>query len=154
VSLEIVLAAPFRHTRKDKLQKNDVIFYLALDRKWMSRDQANRLLERAMDKGLLRMVEGWITPQFDAQAVTIPLGYRPPPDLLLEEEPTQTLLSRIATKTGRPVTEITAEMNRLIAKRFGGKIRVEAACVILAKHYSISFEELLPSLNEQVMKKK
>jgi hypothetical protein len=154
VSLEIVLAAPFRHTRKDKLQKNDVIFYLALDRKWMSREQATLLLERAITKGLLEFSDGWITPRFDIQAVTIPLGYRPTPDLLLEEEPTQELLSRIATKTGRPLSEITAEMNHLIASGFGGRMRVEAACVILARTYHVPFEDLLNSLKEQVMNKK
>jgi hypothetical protein len=154
VSLEIVLAAPFRHTRKEKLQKNDFIFYLALDRKWMSREQATILLERAIAKGMLSFAEGWITPRFDVNAVAIPLGYRPPPNLLLEEEPTQALLSRIAEKTGRPLTEITAEMNHLIAKDFGGSLRVEAASVILAKTYHVPFEDLLNPLKEQVMKKK
>jgi hypothetical protein len=154
VSLEIVLAAPFRHTRKERLQKNDFIFYLALDRKWMNREQATILLERAVSQGLLGFSDGWITPQFDVSAITIPLGYRPPPDLLLEEEPTQALLTRIATKTNRPLAEITAEMNRLITRDFGGILRVEAASVILAKKYNIPFEDLLNPLKEQVMKKK
>jgi hypothetical protein len=154
VSLEIVLAAPFRHMRKERLQKNDFIFYLALDRKWMSREQATILLERAVTKGLLGFVDGWIAPRFDLNAVTIPLGYRPPPDLLLEEEPTQTLLSRIAEKTGRPLTEITAEMNLLITRDFGGRLRVEAASVILARTYDVPFEDLLNSLKDQVTKRK
>ncbi len=154
MSLEIVIAAPFRHMRKDKLQKNDVIFYLALDRKWMSREQATLLLDRSIAQGLLSFSDGWITPQFDTAAVTIPLGYRPSPNLLLEEEPTEMLLSRIATKTGRPLSEIIAEMNRIIAKDFGGHIRVEAACVILARTYQVPFEDLLASLTEQVKKKR
>ncbi|MDD1676003.1 MAG: DUF2240 family protein [Methanomicrobiales archaeon] len=152
--MEIVLAAPFRHTRKERLQKNDFIFYLALDRKWMNREQATLLIERAVEKGLLSFVDGWITPLFDVNAVTIPLGYRPPPNLLLKTEPEQELLARIAAATGRPVTEITAEMNRLIDENFGGKLRVEAAGVILAKKYRVPFEDLLDRLKEQVMKKK
>jgi hypothetical protein len=154
VSREIVLAAPFRHMRKERLQKNDFIFYLALDRKWMSREQATLLLEHAVSRGQLAVADGWISPLFDIQAVTIPLGYRPPPDLLLEEEPTQTLLNRIATQTGRPLTEITAEMNHLITRDFGGRLRVEAASVILAKQYGVPFEDLLDPLKEQVTKKK
>ncbi|MDD1678902.1 MAG: DUF2240 family protein [Methanomicrobiales archaeon] len=154
MSLEIVLAAPFRHMRKERLQKNDFVFYLALDRKWMNREQATVLLERAITKGLFSVADGWITPQFDVQAVTIPLGYRPPADLLLEEEPAQTLLARIASKTNRPLNEITAEMNQLITRNFGGVISIEAASVILAKKYGISFEDLLDSLKEQVAKKK
>jgi hypothetical protein len=153
VSLEIVLAAPFRHMRKERLQKNDFIFYLALDRKWMSREQATILLERAITKELLSYADGWITPRFDVNAITIPLGYRPPPNLLLEDEPAQMLLSRIATKTNRPLSDITAEMNRMIARDFGGKLRVEAASVLLAKMYDIPFEDLLSSLKDQVKTK-
>jgi hypothetical protein len=154
VSLEIVLAAPFRHSRKEKLQKNDFIFYLALDRKWMSRDQATILLERAIAKGLLGFSDGWLKPRFDIDGVTIPLGYRPPPDLLLEEEPAQTLLTRIAGATGRSLSEVTAEMNQLISRDFGGMLRLEAAGIVLAKKYGVPFEDLLGSLKEQVMKKK
>jgi len=152
--LEIVLAAPFRHTRKERLQKNDVIFYLALDRKWMSREQANTLLERALEKGLLTITDGWITPQFDINVVSIPLGYHPSGDLFIEPEPTQELLTRIAAQTKRPLQEITAEMNHMIAENFGGKLRVEAASILLAKKYHVSFTNLLNPLKEQVMKKK
>jgi hypothetical protein len=154
VSLEIVLAAPFRHLRKEKLQKNDFIFYLALDRKWMSREQATDLLERAIEKGLLSLMDGWITPRFDALAVTIPLGYRPPHDLLLEAEPAQELLTRISGKTSRSLTDVTAEMNRVIAEDFGGNLRIEAAATLLAKKYRVPFEDLLEQLKEQVKKKK
>jgi hypothetical protein len=153
VSLEITLAAPFRHTRKDRLQKNDLIFYLVLDRKWMSREQATALLDRGIEKGLLSYAEGWITPRFDVSAVTIPLGYRPPATIFQEEDPVQELLQRIATRTNRPLTEVTAEANEILSEQFAGNLRIEAAVVLLAKKQKVPFEDLLEKLKEQVMKK-
>ena len=153
MSLEITLAAPFRHTRKDRLQKNDLIFYLVLDRKWMSREQATALLDRGIEKGLLTYTEGWITPRFDVSTVTIPLGYRPPATIFQEEDPVQELLQRIAARTNRPLTEVTAEANEILSEQFAGNLRIEAAVVLLAKKRKVPFEDLLEKLKEQVMKK-
>ena len=35
----LLVAAPFKHTRKTKMRKYEFVYYYALDRKWMSTDQ-------------------------------------------------------------------------------------------------------------------
>jgi hypothetical protein len=47
VTLRLAIAAPFKHTRKTGMRKNELVYYYALDRKWMSTEQANQLLKRA-----------------------------------------------------------------------------------------------------------
>ncbi|KUG19572.1 MAG: DUF2240 family protein [Methanomicrobiaceae archaeon] len=153
MSLKIVVAAPFRHMRKERLQKSEFIFYLSIDRKWMNRDQAALLLDRARERGLVEYSEGWITPLFDVSEVTLPLGFRPGSDIFEDESPAEALIGRIAAATGMTDRQVVAEMNPLITDQFDGNLRVEAAAVLIAKKYGVPFEDLLDALAESVGKK-
>ena len=53
MTLQITVAAPFKHTRKTGMRKNELVYYYALDRKWMSTEQAAILLRRAEEAGLI-----------------------------------------------------------------------------------------------------
>lgn len=150
MTLERVIAAPFRLMRRDRLQKNDFIYFLALERRWMSRDQAGILLERALQMGLLEEKDHWLYPKFDLSSIEIPLGYRPGAELFTPEEPYQLLLQRIASATNRPLQEVTAELNELIRTHFDGHLRAEAGVVLLAKKYRVPFSDLLERLKSEV----
>jgi len=154
VSLKVAVAAPFRHMRKERLQKSEFIFYIAIDRKWMNKEQANQLLERARSSGLVEMDGGWITPLFDVAGVTIPLGFKPASGILEEEDPYEELIERIAAATGRAPHQIVAEMNPIISDHFDGNLRAEAAAVLLARKYSVPFEDKLDALTASVLKKR
>ena len=58
MTLQITVAAPFKHTRKSGMRKNELVYYYALDRKWMSTDQANQILRRAEEEGLMSLENG------------------------------------------------------------------------------------------------
>jgi len=73
--------------RKDRLQRSEFVFYIAIDRKWMNKEQANQLLERARSEGLVEMDGGTIRPLFDVAEVSIPLGFKPTSDVLVKESP-------------------------------------------------------------------
>ncbi|MDH7594087.1 MAG: DUF2240 family protein [Methanomicrobiales archaeon] len=150
MTLERVIAAPFRLMRKERLQRNDFIYFLALDRRWMSRDQAGMILERALQAGLLEDRDHWLYPKFDPSSIEIPLGYRPGAELFTPEEPYQVLLQRIASATKRPIQEVTAELNELIHTHFDGHLRAEAGVVILAKKYRVPYLDLLDRLKSAV----
>lgn len=77
LSLITTIAAPFRHTRKDRLKKNEVVYYLAFDRKWMSIEQANVILKRALEEGLVGYDGEMLAPKFDILSVDIPIGFKP-----------------------------------------------------------------------------
>ena len=44
------------------MRKNELVYYYALDRKWMSTEQAKMLLQRAEEDGLLGMGMGFSLP--------------------------------------------------------------------------------------------
>ncbi len=154
MSLSVTVAAPFKHTRKEKLQKSEFIFYLTIDRKWMSRDQANQLLERAKAAGMVEVADGWVRPLLDLSSVTIPVGFRPDSRIFESEEASQVLVGRIAASRGVPPAEVVAEVNRVIREGFDGNLRLPAAAAIVAKRYKVGFDDLRESLTVEVLKKK
>jgi hypothetical protein len=154
VSLQVTVAAPFKHTRKEKLQKSEFIFYLTIDRKWMSRDQANQLLERAKAAGMVEVTDGWIKPLLDLSAITVPVGFRPDSRIFESEEASQVLMGRIAASRGVPPAEVVAEVNRVIREGFDGNLRLPAAAAIVANKYNVGFDDLRESLTVEVLTKK
>lgn len=152
MTLQVTVAAPFKHTRKAGMRKNELVYYYALDRKWMSTDQANQLLRRAEEEGFLSLENGIFTPRFDLTAITIPIGFKPTSAIFERNDPAQELIRRIATAKKMQETDIVAEMNRTIRDGFDGHLLPPAALVFLAKKYQVPFEDLSDALMQGVKK--
>jgi hypothetical protein len=140
--------------RKERLQRSEFVFYIAIDRKWMNKEQANQLLERARSDGLVEVDGGAIRPLFDVAEVSIPLGFKPTSDVLVAESPYEEVIGRIVAATGKPPQEVIAELHQIATDHFDGNLRVEAAVVILAKKYGVAFEDKLAALERSVAKKR
>ncbi|WAC04892.1 MAG: DUF2240 family protein [Methanoregula sp.] len=151
--LKTTIAAPFRHTRKTAMRKNELVYYFALDRKWMSTEQANLLLKNAEEEGLLVQDKGVFSPGFDISAVTIPVGFKPTSVIFEKKDPSQDLIRRIAQATKKEETEVVAEMNLLIKDGFDGNLLPEAALAIIAKRHNVPFEDKLEALQQSLKKK-
>jgi len=134
------------------MRKNELIYYYALDRKWMSTEQANLLLQRAEEDGLLGQQNGVYSPRFDITEVFIPVGFKPTSSIFERNDPSQELIDRIAKAQGMEETEVVAEMNRIIKERFDGNLLPAAALVLLAKKYHVPFIDLQEALIVYVKK--
>jgi hypothetical protein len=152
VTLKIAIAAPFKHTRKTGMRKNELVYYYALDRKWMSTDQANRLLIRAEEDGFLGQQNGVFSPRFDVNEIIIPIGFKPTSSIFERNDPSQELIGRIAKAQGMQETAVVSEMNRIIKEQFDGNLLPAAALVLLAKKYNVPFKDQRDALAATVKK--
>ena len=152
MTLKVTVAAPFRHTRKNGMRKNEIVYYYALDRKWMSTEQANLLLRRAEDEGLIGQENGLYFPRFDISEVTIPIGFKPTSSIFERNDPVQELVIRITRSAKIQETEVVAEMNHIIKDGYDGNLLPPAALVLLAKKYHVPFEDLLEPLRQMIKK--
>lgn len=152
MTFRITVAAPFRHTRKTGMRKNELVYYYALDRKWMSTEQANLLLRRAEEERLIRQENGVFSPLFDIAEITIPIGFKPTSAVFEQHDPSAELIARIARAKNQEETEVVAEMNRIIRDRFDGNLLPPAALVLLAKKEQVPFEDLQAGLTQSLRK--
>ena len=152
MTIKITIAAPFKHTRKTGMRKNELIYYYALDRKWMSTDQANMLLNRAEEDGLLTQQNGVLSPRFDVNEIIIPIGFKPTSSVFERNDPVQELIGRIAKARGIQETAVVSEMNRVIKEQFDGNLLPAAALVLLAKKYEVPFRDKRDALAGAIKK--
>jgi hypothetical protein len=146
VTLRLAIAAPFRHTRKNGMRKNELVYYYALDRKWMSTEQANLLLKRGEEEGLLVLENGLYFPRFDIAGLTLPVGFKPTSGIFERHDPVQDLIGRIARACSLEETDIVAEMNRIIRENYDMNLLPPAALVLLARSHGVPFDDLLDAL--------
>lgn len=154
MSLRTTVAAPFRHMRKDNLRKSEFVFFIAIEKKWLNKDAAEVLIRRAEDEGLIEVNDGVITPCFPLSEVDIPLGFKPPAGLLDRADPVQEMIARIATALNRSQPEVVAELNEIMSGNFDGRLLSEAAVLILAKRYAVSFDDKYEDLRRSAQEKK
>lgn len=154
MSLRTTVAAPFRHMRKGSLRKSEFVFFIAIEKKWLNKDAAEVLIRRAEDEGLIEVNDGVITPCFPLSEVDIPLGFKPPAGLLDRADPVQEMIARIATALNRSQPEVVAELNEIMSGNFDGRLLSEAAVLILAKRYAVSFDDKYEDLRRSAQEKK
>jgi hypothetical protein len=128
------------------MRKNELVYYYALDRKWMSTEQANLLLKRAEEEGLLGLVNGQYSPTFDISGLTLPVGFKPTSGIFERNDPVQDLIGRIARARSLEETDVVAEMNRIIRENYDTHLLPPAALVLIAKSHGIPFDDLLDAL--------
>jgi hypothetical protein len=145
------VAAPFRHSRKERLKRNEVVYFLAFDRKWMSIEEANTLIRIAIERGLVKMEGDMVTPLFDPGSVEVPIGFRPHVSVITEDDPVEELVARIAAETGATPGSVIEDMNRLINDSFDGTINPEAAVVIIARNHRVAFSDLVKRLTAHLL---
>jgi hypothetical protein len=153
MTLKTTLAAPFYHSRAQKLGRSELIYYYSFDRRWMDRDQVDLLLKRGMDQGLLKTDGEFFYLLFDASEVEIPIGYKPSSAIFEVDDPTTSMMDRIASHTSQSLEDVASRMNEIIRDRFDGNLRPEAALVLMAKESGVQYEDIITRLVSELTKK-
>jgi hypothetical protein len=150
--MKTTVAAPFRHLRKPALRKSELVYYYALDRKWMNTEQAGSFIKNAEEAGLLAREGEVYRPAFDYADVTIPIGFKPTSVIFEKQDPVSMIINRIAKANRREETDIVAEMNTLIREGFDNNLAPEAAIAIIARRYNVPFDDCIPALKQNLAK--
>jgi len=129
VSLQVAVAAPFKREGVERLAENEVVVDLSLDRDWFTPDQARRLVDVAVGRGLLRREGEDLVAAFDRTAVEVPEGFTPEESLLAERSPFEAVLET-AVDAGTDKQAAVAAINGLQSEL---GVDVEAAAVVYAR---------------------
>ena len=133
MSLQVAVAVPFRQQGARSLGEGEFVVALSLDREWFSPDQAKRLVDVAVGRGLLDDYEGDLKPTFDIDDVEVPEGFTPSTDILREQSTFEQLLDKMVAG-GLSKQDAVAETNDT-QRRLG--ITLEAAAVLVARRNGI-----------------
>ena len=146
MSLEAAVAAPFKSRARDRLGEGEFVVALSLDREWFSPDQAKRLVDIAVGRGLLASEEGDLVPQFDPAAVTVPEEFIPDESILREQSTFEAALDAIVAagvEKQRAVAAIN-ERQRALA------VTIEAAAVLYARERGVAVDRLAADVRDEL----
>ncbi|KOX97312.1 DUF2240 family protein [Halorubrum sp. ASP1] len=142
--MEVAVAAPFKTRAQDRLGQGEFVVALSLEREWFSPDQAKRLVDVAVGRGLLASEDGDLVPQFDPAEVTVPEGFVPDESVLREQSTFESALDAIVAagvEKQRAVAAIN-ERQRALA------VTIEAAAVLYAREQGAAVDRLAADVRE------
>lgn len=151
MTLQMTIVAPFRNTGKNRLKKNEIVYYFSIDRRWMNRDQAEKVISMSESEGLVKKDGDYYSLSEDLSNIEIPLGYKPSSDIFEKRDYVQVIAGEIAKKAGIELNAVIAEMNALIKDEFDGNLVPEAAIVVMARKYDVPFEDYLVKLKKSIV---
>ncbi|WP_435097222.1 DUF2240 family protein [Halorubrum sp. N11] len=146
MSLEVSVAVPFKQRATERLGEGEFVVALSLDRDWFSPDQAKRLVDVAVGRGLVAEEDGDLVARFDPADVTVPENFAPDDAILREQSTFETALDAIVAagvEKQRAVAAIN-ERQRALA------VRIEAAAVLVAKEHGAPVDHLAADVREKL----
>ena len=141
-----LVATPFKKRGKKSLKISDFIFALSLDLKWGSPEKVRALLREAEAEGMVKMEEESVFAIFDAEAVDVPLGFKP----TTEEGILDQGIRLITSQTGMSRKEVIAMAN---VKQDSLKklVELDAVVLLVAREMGIDVNDLAAKAYENLL---
>lgn len=125
------LAFAFKRRGTTTMERSKLLHLLAFDLRWFSPDPAKRVIQRGVQTGLLQEEGDKVTLTFDADAIDIPLNFRPRDDVVEGDAPPDLPSRKAAAVAARaPAPENAAAEER---RRRGNLITEEVAALVVAR---------------------
>jgi hypothetical protein len=146
MSLEATVAAPFKWHAAERLGEGEFVVALSLERDWFSPDQAKRLVDVAVGRGLVDEEDGDLIARFDPDEVVVPEGFRPDEAVLREQSTFETALDAVVSAGVEKQHAVAGinERQRTLA------VTIEAAAVLYAKEQGARVDHLVEDVRAEL----
>lgn len=141
-----LVATPFKKRGKKSLKISDFIFALSLDLKWGPPEKVRTLLREAEAEGMVKMEGEVVHATFDAEALDIPVGFKP----TTEEGILDRGIRLITSQTGMSRKEVIALANE---KQDSLKklVELDAVVLLVAREMGIDVRDLAGEAYENLL---
>lgn len=150
--LRRTLALLFRRKGKEVLTEKEFILSASMDLRWFPPRDAQRLLQAAVQAGLLKAEGGQVRPAFDVAAVEIPLDFQPTAEVFKVKPATRDLfleiLDRLEASTKRDRKALVAEVNEVQASL---GVRAEVAALVVGRATGVDMSAYYAAVEELLL---
>jgi hypothetical protein len=156
--LRMTAAAFFRNKGKNVVTESEFTMYISMDLRWVQPSDAKKLLSLLIDGGHMKKEGEYLRPVFDVHAADVPIGFRPPVDILERNLPKRPpampkdgLLSELMAKAeslGIKRKDFIVSVNA-VQKRLNIDVEIAALLMLrdagadISGYYDISYETVL-----------
>ncbi len=148
--LKETIASAFRSKGKSSMKRSELIWTLTLDLGWFSHEDAKRVIDLALERGLL-VENDELRPTFDLEEVEIPIDFKPDPATIFSDRPVfDRIVQEIAEKSGKSFGEVIAMINRR-QEELGNLLSVEVVALIIAKELGIDISKFIDEVEREIL---
>lgn len=140
----------------EKIEKDDFIYIQSADLDWYSSEDAEKLLDRALESRLIELDDDEVIARFDFEEIEIPMGFEPSSDLLKkekEEDLFSELLNEAVDRSDLSRQDIMALVNK---KQDKVNVEPKTAILLVAREKNIDIpdmEDYIDKIAEDIRKK-
>lgn len=146
--LRRVVAAPFIDKETDTVSRAEFIYSLSGTHDWYTPEEAEQIIQEALDNDIISSVEDGLSPRFSVDEV------EPPPDpdtsalpSVGEESVMEVVVDRLVSN-GYGKRGAVAEVNRT-HKRLGN-VNINAAAIVTSLHNDVTAADIVPVALEEL----
>ncbi len=154
----IIISFLFKRSGKDKLTEPEIYLPLSLELGWFSAKEAKGFVAYALQQKLLEKKDGLLTPSFDVEKITVPVGFLPTEKSfaiekteLKEEEQNSidVIVKQIVEKTGKEPKDVFEEIKQAETEK---NILPEVAVLLVAKEHDVAVNGYFSSVEKAIFK--
>lgn len=153
--LQQTLASLFKRSSKNIVPAKHLELLASMELRWFEPAEARKLIEGALSMGLLEELEVGLKPTFNYTSVIIPLGFKPPKNLLdeLSQEKDSLfiqLVNHISIALGIEPQKIIAEINNKQAK-VKEYLTLEVLAILYGQSHGINMDKFIPEVKSKIL---
>ena len=153
-----VIASLYKRKNKTVLSAKDLELLVSMELRWFDPSEARKMIKIALELDLLEEIDGGLRSRFDLNAIGIPLGFKPPKDLLSTLEHSQEslfmqLVNHISINTGIEPNQIIAEINDRQSK-LEEYLVLEVIAIMYGKEKDVDVDKFIPDIKTKLLSDK
>ncbi|MGM0771598.1 MAG: DUF2240 family protein [Halobacteriota archaeon] len=147
--LGLVVVSPFKKNATSSLSIKDFEFALSFDLKWMSPAQASKVRDQAIMSSLLKIEDGMLFLNMDADALDVPAGFKPSADLFKEKGTIENIMDLLIKGGGVTKKEVVSRIN-VKQDSLSGLVDAEVAALLVAHDMGCDAGDFFDEIYERV----
>ena len=157
---EITIAFIFKRSGKQKLKITELYLPMSMELNWFSPQEAKNFVNQAIEYNLLEEKDGMVTPNFDIEKITIPVGFHPTQTSFkvdgksVEKEEKSLvfeMVEKISKKSNLDEKKVIDKIKALSQEK---NIALEVSALLIAKEFDLILDEFYERIEETIIKNK
>jgi hypothetical protein len=155
IILKQVIASLFKRKNSAVVPANDLELLASMELRWFDPADARKLVELAVSQNLLEETETGLKTKFEIDSIEIPLGFKPPKDLLTalelsKESLFMQLVNQISLDSGIEPNQIIADINDKQSK-FQEYLTLEVIALLYGKEKEVDVDKFIPEIKSKLL---
>ena len=149
----LCVAAFFRNKGKTVMTEQEFLMGISMNSRWMAYGDAETLLSVLLADGTMKRDGEYIRPAFDLNSIDVPVGYRPPDDLLSSRNDQTDILQLLISKAASAGIEKKEFLSYCRGIQKSLNVEIEVAALIVLRDNGADVSDMTERIGKAVSAK-